>query len=290
MNDIPYVSVIIPVYNDPDGVKRCLKALQAQQYPSERFEIIVVDNNSTPPLCPKLSSFPGVRCLVETKRGSYAARNRGIRESNGEVVAFTDADCIPDPAWIQAGVSQMCINDAKLIGGKVEFIFQKRTPNTWEYYDANHFLDQEKYVHELGIAATANLFVERTIFDRYGTFNRDLMSGGDVEFTRRASRAGETIEYAENAVVHHPARSTFKGLLRKVRRVYTGMIESDIQKGKKIEFPSKIRSWIPTRSVPNPGAKKLTGKEKIQMYFLYNAIRFTRTFYNVKFYLRQSVQ
>jgi len=110
--DHPLVSVIIPVYNDPDGIRRCFEALRKQSYPTERFEILAVDNGSTDDtravIQDALAGVPNGYLLVEDEiQGSYAARNAGIERATGEVLAFTDADCTPAPTWIESGVKTL---------------------------------------------------------------------------------------------------------------------------------------------------------------------------------------
>src|SRR5262245_46024865 len=104
---LPFVSVIIPVYNNPDGLRRCLHALEAQTYPKSRYEIIVVDNGSDTPPADMVRAFDRVTLLEEAVPSSYAARNRGLAQARGEVIAFTDSDCIPAPDWLAHGVANL---------------------------------------------------------------------------------------------------------------------------------------------------------------------------------------
>ncbi len=95
-------TVIIPVYNTATHLRQCLAALLALDSPKDEYEILMVENNSTD-MSPKiLRSAVGIRALHEAKQGSYAARNRALREARGEFLAFTDSDCIPDPGWLRA--------------------------------------------------------------------------------------------------------------------------------------------------------------------------------------------
>lgn len=98
----PRVSVIIPTYNDSERCVRCLRALAEQEFPRSEFEILVVDNGSDPQL--RLpSNLPEdlqVTLVVELSPGSYAARNRGIREARGDILASTDSDCLPSRTWL----------------------------------------------------------------------------------------------------------------------------------------------------------------------------------------------
>src|SRR3972149_2192306 len=87
------VSVIIPFYNDSENLLNCLEAINRQTLDSSRLEIIVVDNGSSQDIESVVKIFPAVNILYEPKEGSYAARNKGILNSKGDILAFTDSDC-----------------------------------------------------------------------------------------------------------------------------------------------------------------------------------------------------
>ena len=109
-----FVSVIVPVFNNGDRLAKCLKALYVQTYPYADYEVIVVDNNSTERIDSVCEQFPNVRYETESEQGSYAARNRGLSIAKGEVIAFTDSNCIPDAEWIAAGVRALSDTNAGL--------------------------------------------------------------------------------------------------------------------------------------------------------------------------------
>src|SRR5688572_8958532 len=101
---LPFVSVIVPVLNDEARIGGCVAALLAQDYPRERYEVIVVDNGSTDRTYEVVRGYP-VTLLSEAQiRSSFAARNKGMREAVGEIFAFTDSDCTPAPQWLAEGV------------------------------------------------------------------------------------------------------------------------------------------------------------------------------------------
>jgi glycosyltransferase involved in cell wall biosynthesis len=95
------ISVIVPFYNSAMHIEKCITALLSQNYPSQDFEIIMIDNNSTDLSRSIVRKYPSITLLSEKKQGSYAARNLGIRRAEGEILAFTDADCIPDANWLK---------------------------------------------------------------------------------------------------------------------------------------------------------------------------------------------
>ena len=130
-----FVSVIIPVYNDPMRIAICLDALIEQTYSRDSYEIIVADNGSTDEaLCvvqDYSEKYPDlVRIVVENEiQSSYAARNKAVAKARGEIFAFTDSDCIPEPDWIALGVQTLEKQSAPSGGGHIEFFFKDERPN-----------------------------------------------------------------------------------------------------------------------------------------------------------------
>jgi GT2 family glycosyltransferase len=213
--DLPSVSVVVPFYGpDVSALAQCVEGLFSQDYPEDRVSITIVDNNDPARLSP--NTF-GPRCNIcyELLPGSYAARNRGIRESFGDIIAFTDSDCVPHCSWISAGVKSLqAATEPVLVGGSIVFDFGNRQ-NSYKLLDSIVHHRQKEYVFLHRFAATANLFVTRELFKAYGAFNPRFLSGGDREFGQRLSAAGVKICLAEDAIVLHPARGRFVDLLRK---------------------------------------------------------------------------
>ncbi len=107
MNEKPQVSVVVPVYRNEEGLARLLDSLASQTYPSERLEVIVVDNGGNPGVVALCARRPGTTVIAEPVASSYAARNRGISGARGDVIGFVDFDCIADPDWILRAVRQL---------------------------------------------------------------------------------------------------------------------------------------------------------------------------------------
>src|SRR3989338_11437443 len=122
---VPFVSVVIPVYNDTGRLKKVLSALRRQTYPKERYEVVVSDNASTEDVRSVTGQFPGVVYTYESKRGPAAARNKGIRTAKGEIIAFTDSDCEPAVDWLEKGVQAVLRDTAcGFVGGEIETFFK----------------------------------------------------------------------------------------------------------------------------------------------------------------------
>jgi GT2 family glycosyltransferase len=219
----PTVSVVIPVWSD-NRLAKCLTALQHQTYEGE-IEIIVVDNATPPNSLPLQATFPGVVFLHEPAAGSYNARNTGVHHSRGEIVAFTDADCIPAAGWLKAAATALLADHkADAVGGTIN-LFMPDPAGPHEAAELYNYLTafrQGHLVHWRHYTPTANLVTWRRVFDEVGAFNGALMAGGDFEWCRRARRLGKKLVFCKSAVVRHPARTTGKDVLIMMRRGIAG--------------------------------------------------------------------
>lgn len=221
------VSVIVPVFNDLPRLGVLLSALAAQTWPRAALEVLVVDNGSSSDLRPVVEPFPFVRLLAEPKPGSYAARNRALRDATGDVLAFTDVDCVPDPGWVEQGVLALRrAGPDTIAGGRVEVFPEDAEHATWaEEFEIALGFSQRQYVERKHYSATANMFTTPAVFARVGPFNDTLKSGGDREWGGRAHAAGVRFVYAEGALIRHPARRTLGELLQKRARIVGGHLE-----------------------------------------------------------------
>lgn len=217
----PRISVIIPFRNALPQLPVLVNALKCQTSAQGTVEVIWIDDASRDGgglwLQEQLSS--GWRLLIHPEpRGSYAARNTGLRVAASDNLAFTDVDCRPHEDWLEQGLAALA--STPRVAGRIHLELSG-SPSTAEIVDAGRFLRQRRYVQE-GFGATANLFVHRRVFDSVGGFDEHLKSGGDYEFGLRCSLAGISIQYAENVVVSHPARASLRELLSKGERVGFG--------------------------------------------------------------------
>lgn len=202
----PFVSVIVPVYNDAIRIRACIESLLLQTYPFQQYEIIIIDNGSTDTTPVTIKHFP-VKYLSENKiQGSYAARNKGIRNAAGDIIAFTDSDCIPVPEWIVSGVAALYEQSCDLIGGNVQFEFSPKW-SAAEICDSLTNMQIEQNISERKVGKTANLFVKSHVIQKTGLFAENLKSGGDVAWTRKAVQDGFKIGFApglKSSILHAP--------------------------------------------------------------------------------------
>ncbi len=281
----PFVSVIVPVYNDPERLAMCLTALQKQTHAKDSYEVIVVDNGSVEPIDPVVARFPQVAALRETRPGSFAARNLGLSVAKGEVIGFTDADCIPAVDWIETGVARLAsAPGCGLIAGRVDLFFKNPArPTAAELYDMVMIgLPQQQFAEEYHFGATANVFTTRSVIDRVGPFDASLKSGGDNEWGRRVFAAGLPVVYADEVRVSHPARDSVREMIRKVVRVTGGHFDGKIQRGYPFgEFVVDVGRQLGgfrvfTENWSNPSLKGTA--RKVQFYSLVLLIKYARAY------------
>jgi len=114
----PFVSVVVVTKNEEKNICKCLESLLAQDYPKDKYEVIIVDGVSTDRTQEICKQYP-VRLIAAEKSGISYQRNRGIEAAKGKYVAFTDADCIVEKAWLRKLVAQIekCDEDIVAVGG-----------------------------------------------------------------------------------------------------------------------------------------------------------------------------
>lgn len=189
------VSIVIPCRNERDTIEACLDAIAAQDYPASRFEVLVVDGQSTDGSCDVLRAR-GLRILRDPGRGPAAARNVGIHHARGRIVAFTDADCVPRFDWLSRLVDPL--NDAPDVGGVAGAM--RMTRDTL----LGRMEDNDARVHYRGYI-TSNIAYRRDVLLEVGGFDETLLCAEDYDLAWRVLDAGHRIERAPEAVVrHHP--------------------------------------------------------------------------------------
>lgn len=219
VDTLPFVSVVIPVFNEAVQLEGALDRLAAQTYPRDRFEVIVVDNGSSPPLDVRAPPGLALAVLREPVPGSARARNRGANVARGQVIACMDADCRPARGWLEHGAAAVVRHGgACVIAGRVEMTARiPSRPGATELHEQLFYLRQDEYVAQ-SKAATANLFIGRAAWDRLGGFDERLMVLYDIELARRTVALGLPLRYEHDAMMVHPARATLAALLYRFRR------------------------------------------------------------------------
>lgn len=206
------ISVVIPHLNQPQMLARCLASLQAGQRRPD--QVIVVDNGSAV-LPQAVCEAAGARLLTEAVPGPGPARNRGVAEATGDVLAFIDADCLADPGWLATAATAMADPGATILGGDVRIAYVDPGHLTrLEAYESIYAYRMDRYIAREGFTGTGNLVVRRDVLADVGPF-AGIGVAEDRDWGQRATAKGYRIRYVAGMKVYHPARQKFSELRQK---------------------------------------------------------------------------
>ncbi len=236
---LPFVTIIVPVRDGERTLRDCLVSLLASDYPPERREIVVVDNGSKDRTAEIIQDFP-VRSAWETQQGASAARNRGIELGQGEILAFTDADCVVSRTWLRELVRGFESDDVGAVAGEImafppstgaERYMAKRVPR-WQR--ANLSAPRPSIV-------TASIAVRKAVFRQIGLFDPNLTRAQDTDFGWRFFRECPLeLRYSARAIVLHRHRATTPEFFRhQAAWGYGGALISS-----KYQLPSGMREEL----------------------------------------------
>lgn len=228
---LPSFSVVIPTYNRPASLRRCLEAVADLDYPRHRYEVIVVDDGGDLPLEEVVgSAIQGLDVLLlqQRNRGPAAARNLGCSRAGGTFIAFTDDDCRPDPNWLRAMAEQFAKTPDDMLGGSVVNALpgnpfatasQQLLSYLYAYYEDRR--DGCRFF------TSNNLSVPAERFRDIGGFDAAYLraAGEDRELCDRWQWLGLGMTYAPRAIVHHAHDLTLASYLRQHIRYGIGALD-----------------------------------------------------------------
>jgi glycosyltransferase involved in cell wall biosynthesis len=235
----PRASVIVCTYNRADSLRDTLRALAAQVVPAGlEWETVLVDNNSsddTRAVCAEFEATgqaPYLRYVFEPRQGLSNARNRGLVESLGEILLFTDDDVCPEPDWLATLYRSLLTHQCDGAGGWIGPLWESPPP-AWLTTRFHGFLAIRADEGEPRVISAdaeppfgANMGFRRTVFDRLGRFDPELgrkgtatIGGEEWDLFRRVIAAGGKVMYFPSARVHHkvPASRATKAYFRRWR-------------------------------------------------------------------------
>lgn len=201
--NIPNISVIVPAYNAASVLEKCVNALRNQTFPSDNYEVIVVDDGSTDDTA-SIAKSAGVRFIIQPNQGPAVARNRGVEAARGEIVLFTDADCEPAPDWIERMTEAFLHQD--VVGAKGVYRTNQNGLMSrfvqFEYEDKFERLasqTQIDFIDTYSAAYRRKIFLENGGFDPI--FPRPSVE--DQEFSFRLAQKGYRMVFVPAASVYH---------------------------------------------------------------------------------------
>ncbi len=204
-------SVIVPVYKD-FRIRNLLESLLCQSLGLGSFEVIIIDNCESPEVYNIYQEFSQklkLTYIIELKKGSYIARNSGILKASGEILVFTDADCIATSDWLKNLIEPFVDPSIGAIGGRII----KYLPQTWVEKGTRDLAEGQKTTQKLPFLnlpfiVTANAAYRKDVVIRLGGFDEAFSSGGDVDLSWRTILLGYRIFIASDAIIYHESRKT----------------------------------------------------------------------------------
>jgi len=224
----PTITVVVPVKSEARRIARCLAALRSQTLPPD--EIVVVDGRSTDATVEIAKRF-GVRVFFEDYHTRAGANQVGLQEARGELVAFTDADCIPDPRWLErlaGGFSAEVVGVGGRIENEGETFWQRAIDAALDTIvgSANSVqgrpFSERRFVSS--ISGCNSIYRRRDLLD-VGGFRTDLVTTEDTELNRRMLERGKLL-YVPDAVVHHRHERGLRDFARRMFQYGVGRGQS----------------------------------------------------------------
>ncbi len=199
----PSVSVIIPAYNCEQTIAPALEAISAQTY-NGPLEVIVVDDGSTDKTASVIQSFKKVIYIHQDNTGPATARNQGAHLARGEILFFTDADCVPEPQWIEKMLKPLQEPQIGVVAGSYG-IANPQERLAYCIHQEICFRHQSLMPQYPKAFGSYNFCIRRNIFNSVGGFNTEYRyaSGEDNDLSYKILKAGYKIYFERNAIVEH---------------------------------------------------------------------------------------
>lgn len=209
-----FISVVVPAYNAESFIGGCIESLLALDYPNDKIEILIVDNNSSDGSPAIISQYP-VIALTEKKQGACAARNKGALYAKGDIFASTDADCLIHANW--AKEINQTFQDPKVAA--VMGFAGGINENFWAWLEQENF-EEFWYRKDSGSLSlkrrgidTRNCAIKKTVLEACGYFNENILNCGDLDLSVRLNRGSYFITLNEQMKVRHYNRTNVPTIL-----------------------------------------------------------------------------
>jgi len=222
--NLPFASIIVPVFNGENTLKDCLDSLMGVDYPPDLREIIVADNNSTDTTPEIIGLYPVRGVQANSGQGPSVARNAGIRVARGQILAFVDVDVVVPRAWLR-NLVQGFEGRVGCVGGPYwgrrkdtvveEFLFDSAS---------GHYSLSRRF---LPFIPAGNVAFRKAVFEEIGYFDESLITGEDADLCWRMQLETDfRMRFVPEAFVTHRFASTFSDLFFKL--IGYGMAESSL--------------------------------------------------------------
>jgi glycosyltransferase involved in cell wall biosynthesis len=217
-HNTPFVSVVIPAYNEEKYIEKTLQCIAKQTY--KHFEIIVVDNNSTD-RTPAIAKQYGATVLQEQKQGHVFALNSGMSHAKGDIIAVTDADTIPPPSWLATIVNALTDDEVIGVTGSAIVSTGSQSANRllsglYSMFMTGHMLLGKPHMNGFSFA------VKKKYFSKVGGLDLNYQISSDVDLGIRLNKLGKVLFVKELSVITSTRRWTKNptGVLLKYAQAY----------------------------------------------------------------------
>lgn len=275
------ISIIVPVFNAEKHIRVCIESLINQNYPKNCYEIILVDNGSTDGTKDIMDIYKDkIKIFYEQKRGSYAARNTGMRNADGDIIAFTDSDCTASKDWLKE-LNDVFSEDVEHgdIGCIVGDIHSHPGETLIETYSKNRdIISQKCSLNFLPYGLTANVAFKKDVFDVIGCFDENFTSGGDADISWRMQLSTMyKLIYSSKAIVIHHHRTTLKNLFIQHFKYGIGSVLLHKKYRSKMNYDTRksLSNWLKLLVVECYGAAKKIIQHPSKYYIFEPLLSFT---------------
>ena len=222
MNEsLPFFSIVVPTHGRPEALADCVRCVEELDYPKDRYELIVVDDGGGLPsgyLSEGLTSGVQAKVLSQVRSGPAVARNLGVEEAKGQLLAFTDDDCRPTPGWLKAMAAHLTDNDdCAVAGGTVNL-----SPNNLFAIASETLIEFLRNYYRVSASRTSfltsnNFAISRDLYLKAGGFDASFErpGGEDRAFAVALAMDGVDIVHAPDALVYHANPPSFVSFCRK---------------------------------------------------------------------------
>lgn len=212
--DLQNVSVVVPVFNSDNTIRKCIESLLKLDYPRRHLEIIFVDDGSEDNTKEIIKSYNSVSLIEKKHMGPAATRNTGFRNSSGKFIFFTDSDCIVPENWIKEMMKEFEENTGMAGGGLIPFSLRRSSERFEQNRREMLYGKKRAFVNYL---PSCNLAVKRGVLEEVGGFDEDFKypSFEDYDLCHRIGELGYKILYSPDIGVIHLHSSSWKGVFKR---------------------------------------------------------------------------
>lgn len=233
------VSVIVPVYNNKLRLEKCLLALSKQTFPRDKYEIIVVDNDSTDGSNEIAAKYSNKVLLQSRIKSPYPTRNLGIKHAQGYYKILLDSNIVVPEEFLSIGINYLKSTNSDFGAPTIKFEISPKS-TTWELLDSIIYANVKVGIKNNTVPGGC-IFTQGQFFERFGYFDETLRSNGDTVWSRNATNKGAKLIHIKNLTVTYPPKKK-KDLLKKAKRIGRGNRMVWIKSGKSLY-------WIFVKSI-----------------------------------------